>query len=75
MTISLRRLNSNLTLEIKDDGIGFDPKLASTGSGRGLRNIYSRAREINADLEITSAPESGSSILVRLKKQLFETRI
>jgi signal transduction histidine kinase len=75
VTISLRRLNSNLTLEIKDDGIGFDPKLASTGSGRGLRNIYSRAREINADLEITSAPESGSSILVRLKKQLFETRI
>lgn len=75
VTISLRRLNSNLTLEIKDDGNGFDPKLTSTGSGRGLRNIYSRAREINADLEITSSPEAGSSILVRLKKQLFDTRI
>jgi signal transduction histidine kinase len=49
--------------------------LTSMGSGRGLRNIQSRAREINADIEIISAPGKGSSIQVHLKKQFFETRI
>jgi signal transduction histidine kinase len=75
VTISLRRAKSVLTLEIKDDGKGFDPDLTSMGSGRGLRNIQSRAREINADIEIISAPGKGSSIQVHLKKQFFETRI
>jgi len=75
VTISLHRVKSVLTLEIKDDGKGFDPELTSTGSGRGLRNIQSRAREINADLEITSSPGTGSSIQVHLKKQFLQTRI
>lgn len=51
-------------LEISDDGAGFDPALR-TGSGRGLLNLASRARDLGADLRVASAPGKGARITVR----------
>ena len=48
-------------LEVADDGEGFDPA-ASPASGRGLANLAARAREIDARLEIDSAPGKGTRI-------------
>jgi len=44
---------------VTDDGIGFDPSQDS-GSGRGLRNLAARAREIGGQLEITSSLGKGT---------------
>jgi len=50
--------NKNIFLFIKDDGRGFN---ASAGySGNGLKNIRSRAKEINADLKFESTPGKGT---------------
>lgn len=48
-----------LELEIRDDGVGFDV----TGSyrGSGLKNIRERIRGLGGELEITSAPGTGST--------------
>lgn len=51
-------------LEISDNGHGFDPALR-TGTGRGLVNLASRAREIGGTLHIDSAPGKGARIMVR----------
>ncbi|HET9863461.1 MAG TPA: sensor histidine kinase [Steroidobacteraceae bacterium] len=43
-----------VTIEVQDDGIGFDVALA--GAGRGLSNLRQRAATLGARLEIDSRP-------------------
>lgn len=58
--------NGLLSAQIRDDGTGLPPEppgSESTGSrrGRGLINMYVRAKDIGGRLEITSGPE-GTTI-------------
>lgn len=50
--------DSTIFLSIKDDGKGFNSTLSE--SGNGLKNIKSRAKEINADLKFESNPGKGT---------------
>lgn len=50
-------------LEVSDNGSGFDPA-AVHASGRGLANLAARARDLEARLEIDSAPGKGARIAV-----------
>jgi signal transduction histidine kinase/ligand-binding sensor domain-containing protein len=52
--------NSSIFLSITDDGKGFSS--AASFSGNGLKNIRSRAKEINADLKFESTPGKGTSL-------------
>ncbi len=54
-----------ITLDISDDGIGFD-KILVKGNGSGLNNLYSRAEQINAVLTIDSHPGNGTAICIKL---------
>jgi len=49
---------SSILLSIKDDGKGFN--IISGSGGNGLKNIRSRANEINADLKFESNPGKGT---------------
>ncbi|MDH7912429.1 histidine kinase [Winogradskyella sp. SYSU M77433] len=49
-----------LSINIKDDGVGFDINKAEKGSG--LINIHKRAELINAKLELKSQLEQGTSL-------------
>ncbi len=53
----------HLTLEIQDDGCGFDPGPSRPGHF-GLESMRGRAREIDGDLEIRSAPGKGTLVRV-----------
>lgn len=53
-----------LNVTIQDDGIGFDT--SENTEGYGLRNMRSRASEMQADLTIESEKEKGTSVSVRL---------
>jgi signal transduction histidine kinase len=57
--------DNHLVLEIKDDGIGFD--LNATKQGIGLQNIQERAKAINANLEIISEPNEGTTTKLKAK--------
>jgi signal transduction histidine kinase/ligand-binding sensor domain-containing protein len=50
--------DGTIFLSIKDDGKGFNA--AASESGNGLKNIKSRAKEINADLRFESHPGKGT---------------
>jgi len=50
-------------LEIHDDGRGFEPQKATLSLGHGLANMYTRARSVGGDIEITAEPGKGSTIL------------
>jgi two-component system NarL family sensor kinase len=68
ITVKVIFADENVTVEIGDDGIGFDidqlnaPK--SNKSGAGIRNMKKRALLINADLKLTSSPNSGTSVAI-----------
>jgi two-component system, NarL family, sensor kinase len=53
------------TLAFADDGSGFDVE-EKTGSGAGLRNLYSRAGLIKARLTIITSQGKGTQISIQL---------
>jgi signal transduction histidine kinase/ligand-binding sensor domain-containing protein len=63
VAISLNQTAQTVTLEIADDGTGFDPATARRSGGLGLRGMEERAAEIGARLEIVSAPDGGRPLL------------
>jgi signal transduction histidine kinase len=53
-----------ISLEIKDNGIGFD--LNEERKGIGLKNLRSRIQKINGTLEIRSAPRKGTVLHISI---------
>ena len=59
--ITLERDVREVSLQIEDDGVGFDVKRAQK-TGLGLRNISERARILGGELRIYSAPRQGTRL-------------
>lgn len=52
-----------VTLEISDDGVGFDPGMLQATPGFGLRGLIERARGFGGWAEISSAPGRGTTVM------------
>jgi signal transduction histidine kinase len=66
VVLRLQAANGRLVLEVRDDGIGFDPGAKGLRAQRlGLTSMEQRARRLAGRLEITSA--SGAGTTVRLE--------
>lgn len=63
-TIRLGRADGKTTLSITDNGVGFYSPEGDQAGGRGLRIMAYRASLIGYDLNIESAPGSGTTIRV-----------
>lgn len=63
--VTAQRQNGALRIEIRDDGVGFDPAAMQQAS-HGLANIGARAKAIGADLQIVSQPGQGVRIALTL---------
>jgi signal transduction histidine kinase len=56
-----------LTVEVRDDGSGFDPECTEVRSRHlGLISMEERAREVGGRLEIRSAPGAGTTVRLEL---------
>lgn len=64
--IRLGTSNGAVTLEIEDDGCGFDPSAERPERHYGLRNMNARAKAIGADIAIESRPNQGTRIFVKV---------
>jgi signal transduction histidine kinase len=65
LTVSLRRTDDGVLLEIEDDGVGFDPGVVYPGH-LGLTSMRERAAAAGGQLEITSGAGLGTRISVHL---------
>lgn len=69
--ISMRIKNQIITLEIIDDGTGFDINDTRENtkllSGNGLTNIRARSVELKADIAVISTKEKGTNIKLVFK--------
>jgi signal transduction histidine kinase len=74
IALELRPSADGAVLEITDDGIGFDPGRDPGAGHHGLGNMRSRAEAIGGNLEIQSAPGSGTRINLTLPPRTGEPR-
>jgi PAS domain S-box-containing protein len=59
--VNLSYMGKHLSLDIRDDGSGFDPRRIQTG-GLGMRSMRERAELLGGQLNITSSPGNGTSV-------------
>jgi signal transduction histidine kinase len=65
VTVRVAQRPDVITVEVRDDGIGFDPHSAEVRSRHlGLTSMEERARELGGRLEIRSAPGSGTTVVL-----------
>lgn len=64
--VSLSFLESEVTLDVFDDGIGFDPQTAKERGGFGLTALAQRVAEQRGSLNIESTVGEGTVIAVRM---------
>jgi NO-binding membrane sensor protein with MHYT domain/two-component sensor histidine kinase len=66
-TVTLRQADDGVTLEVRDDGDGFDPA-ALKYEGNGLSNMKTRAQQIGARFEVVSSPGKGTRVVLHIPK-------
>jgi signal transduction histidine kinase len=67
VTLQLESRADGLTLMIEDDGRGFDFQTGLEQSqSLGLTTMHERARLIQAELEITTAPQQGTCLVLEV---------
>jgi signal transduction histidine kinase len=71
VSVRLLQQQEDVTLEICDDGVGFDPQSLeapeSDGRGLGLRGMRERAMILGGSLEIDSHVGRGTTVRIRVR--------
>jgi PAS domain S-box-containing protein len=65
ISVSLKGIDHDVLLSVKDDGIGFDSAEVQKQPGLGFSSMRERARLIHGEFSIKSQPERGTVITVR----------
>lgn len=64
--VNLRYNDDVVTLEVRDEGRGFDPAAARNPRAIGLHSMAERAEALGGRIAIRSAPDQGTTIAVTL---------
>lgn len=64
--VKLHGSPTEIHLTVRDSGVGFDPELARDTRGLGLVSMQERVRLVKGSISITSKPQSGTEINVRV---------
>jgi signal transduction histidine kinase len=64
IAVRLAREGNIVSLEVADDGVGFDPNRLATGGGLGLVMMRERASQLNGTFDFVSAPGHGTTVRV-----------
>ncbi len=62
LTVDLGWADNMATLAVRDDGLGFDPAVASDGDRFGLKGMRERAELVKGRLTIASQPARGTTV-------------
>jgi signal transduction histidine kinase len=74
VTITLSYLEDAVTLDVHDDGVGFEQAAATAGGGLGLHAMGERVAALGGSLVIESAPSEGATIAVELPDRADENQ-
>ncbi|MEO5948609.1 MAG: ATP-binding protein [Chitinophagaceae bacterium] len=71
VSLQLHYNNTTVTINITDDGIGFDNQIAVKKGEAGLKNIQSRAKTIGGTFELKTVPSQGTSLTFTIPYSLI----
>ncbi|MBV9452537.1 MAG: sensor histidine kinase [Rubrobacter sp.] len=71
VVMTLSYMSNLVTLEVKDDGVGFDPaqpptKRSELSGGFGLKGMRERVEQLSGTLLVESVPGEGTTLMVEL---------
>jgi signal transduction histidine kinase len=64
--LALQHVGEAIQLEVRDDGVGFDPGTLQTTGGMGIRGMEERAHALGGRLLVESAPGEGTLVRVQI---------
>jgi signal transduction histidine kinase len=67
VSVTLEFASRGVSLEIVDDGVGFDPAAAKDTGGMGLLGIEERVQRIQGSFAVESAPGDGTTLRVTVR--------
>ena len=59
-------VHPNVCLQVRDDGIGFDPLTARNAGGMGLHSFEERAAKVGGRVTLESSPGKGTTVTVEI---------
>jgi signal transduction histidine kinase/ligand-binding sensor protein len=66
VTIHLQFTDTTTCLQVRDDGIGFDPLTARNAGGMGLHSFEERAAKVGGRVTLESSPGKGTTVTVEI---------
>jgi signal transduction histidine kinase len=66
----------DLTLEVRDDGVGFDPDVVFSAEDRhyGLVGMRERVQAVGGEFHLDTAPGRGTNLTVRMPRRVSGAR-
>ncbi len=64
--ISMRREGDELTVDVIDNGVGFDIEQSPSGAGFGLFSVREQLTRLGGRLDVTSVPRGGTRSTLRM---------
>ncbi len=58
--------NGAVSLQVRDDGVGFDSRDAESSGGMGLRSFTARAAKLGGHVTVDSQPGQGTTVTVHV---------
>ena len=76
VNVTLSYMDHQVSLDIQDDGVGFDPikvRDASTqaGGGYGLQAMKERVAQLNGEVILESAPRAGTTVVIQIPTEVL----
>lgn len=66
LTVDVRQEGDQVTLEVSDDGVGFDPAAVRADAHYGLRGLDSLVRDSGGRLTVRSVPGGGTLVALEV---------
>lgn len=73
VAVSLVASDEAVTVEVRDNGRGFD--VAGVGEGIGLTNIRDRVEALGGEVEVESAPGAGTTVRARIPLESYREAV
>jgi two-component system NarL family sensor kinase len=70
-TVTVRDLGSDIVMDVRDDGEGFDPSVLAERPAQGhfgVRALSDLVNDAGGRLEVLTAPGQGTTLRVRLRR-------
>lgn len=65
ITVQIGKRGTAVSLQISDNGVGFEKELISKSKGLGWKSIFSRISMLNGEIEVDTQPGEGTNVSIQ----------